>query len=904
MPSLPTNAADPTTMHESDRRALLDFAVGQTDTVFYIAALHGERRTQFISDNIVELTGHSAADFVEQSGFGLRHIHVGDQAAYLDAIARLPDVGASTLEYRFAAKDGEWRWIRDTLHLAMTPDDGDEANFVGCMIDITDQKHATLRMTEAEAIKQALLDTAMDAIVAMDPDGVIVEFNATAEIMFGYSRAEAVGQTMADLIIPEIYRARHDAGLRRFLKTGRTAPPKARIEVEAMRRDGTLFPVEITIAATEIHDQLLFIGEIRDTSDRHAAVEERRRLTQLIQDAIESLPDGFTISHADGRVLFCNKAFAAPYGDTPEAMIGRTRTENIERFCENVRRFDGKLVAGDRAYVPWIVERLSNLSGDPIEMELTNGDWREMSCHPTSDGGTVTIRRDITERKQNDLALRESEAMVRRILDACPVPVGMTRYEDGKILYESPASKRLFLRDADKTPLSARSFFVNPEDRNRYLEALARYGQVDGFETFLKRTDGTEFCASLSARVVEYQGERVIVSSTYDLTERRHMENEMARQQDALHQSEKLSALGELLAGISHELNNPLSVVVGQTMLMRETATDPKTAERARKIGEAAERCARIIRTFLAMARQQPAKTKAVDMNAVIEQVLEVTGYTLRSAEIDVSLELSDNTPPILADGDQINQVLTNLTINAHHALADAPRPRRLRLMTRYDRGKNEVVLSVVDNGCGVPAAVASRVFEPFFTTREVGQGTGLGLAISHRIVEAHGGRIKMEETPGGGATFVLRFPALTTRAADAQPDADTHQDIDRMHVLVVDDEPTVAEMIRDVLEADGHRVDIANSGRAAVERLRLRHYDAILSDLRMPDLDGPALFQILNEQYPAIINRIAFITGDTMSPAIRQFLVDTGRPHIEKPVTPSDLRTLVDQLIAGAKPA
>lgn len=885
-------------MHEADRRALLDFAVGQTDTVFYIANLHGDRRTRFISDNVVEVTGHDASAFVEQVGFGLQHIHPDDRAAYLTAIDNLPRTGTSTLEYRSRTKDEKWLWIRDTLTLATAPDDGAEASFVGCMIDITERKQAALRVTEAEAIKQVLLDTAMDGIVAMDSSGVIVEFNATAELMFGYSRKEAIGQPMTDLIIPKPYRARHRAGMRRFLKSGRADASKSRIEVEALRRDGSLFPVEITIAATTIHGQLLLIGEIRDITERHAAAEERQRLTQMMQDAIESLPDGFSVSLADGQIVFCNKAYSSPYGDTPESMIGHSRTGNIDRFFEKVRRFDGKLVEGDREYIPWITERLMSATGEPIEIELINGTWREMICHPTSDGGMVSIRRDITDRKRADLALRESEAMVRRILDACPVPVGMTRYEDGGIVYESPASKRLFQRDADKASMSARSFFVNLQDRERYLEALARYGQVTGFETFLKRTDGTEFCASLSARVVEYQGERVIVSSTYDMTERRQFESEMARQQEALHQNEKLSALGELLAGISHELNNPLSVVVGQAMLMRETATDPRIAERARKIGEAAERCARIIRTFLAMARQQPAKTKPVDMNVVVEQVLEVTGYTLRSTEIDVSLELSDNIPPIQADGDQINQVLTNLTINAHHALADAPRPRRLRLMTRYDRGRNEVVLTVSDNGSGIPDTAASRIFEPFYTTREVGEGTGLGLAISHRIVETHGGSIALEKTPGGGATFVLRFPALVTAVGD-DPDIDeTHSDINGKTILVVDDEVDVAGIIRDALRAVGYQVDIANSGRAAIEQLRLRHYDAVLSDLRMPDLDGPALFQMLTEQYPAIVNRVAFITGDTMSPAVRQFLSQTGQPHIEKPVTPDELHKLVDQLM------
>jgi CheY-like chemotaxis protein len=296
------------------------------------------------------------------------------------------------------------------------------------------------------------------------------------------------------------------------------------------------------------------------------------------------------------------------------------------------------------------------------------------------------------------------------------------------------------------------------------------------------------------------------------------------------------------------------------------------------------------------MARQQPTETRPVDVNASIEAALEVTGYMLRTADIDICLELTPLVPPILADPDQINQVVTNLIVNAQHALAGAARPHRLRLMTSHDRRTDRVILKVSDNGNGVPEAVASRIFEPFFTTKEVGHGTGLGLAITHRIVEAHGGSIALEETPGGGATFVLQFPAHSMPARRRADGAATAFG-PALSVLVVDDEPEVAEIVSDVLTEAGHRVAIATSGRAAMEKLVYRRYDVVLSDVRMPDLDGPALYDLLEDRYPELRDRVAFITGDTMSPAIRRFLDRCGRPYLEKPVVPADLRRLVAQL-------
>jgi len=887
-------------MGEAQRAALLDYAVAHSSIIFYLVDMD-ELRTVFISDNVEAVTGHPPARYVDDRGFGSAQIHPDDRERYFTAINSLPAKDAEELvvEYRTRHADGGWRWIRDRLRLITDAPPGEPRTLVGSMADITVEKEALDRVGKAEAVNRVLLGNVLDAIVATDEDGRIVEFNPAAEKMFGYTRGRAIGHKIGDLIIPEEHRGHHDAGMRRFLETGRMSQPTRRMETTAMRADGTIFPVELAIAQAEIDGKAIIIGDIQDISERIAAREERLRIIQLLQDAINSMSEGFVISAPDGKVLFCNEAFSAPYGLTPEEMVGSDRLQNIKRFFKNVRRFDGRLVEGDSSQIRWIVSRLAQFDGRPMEMELTNGEWRVMVNHRTTDGGSVTIRANITERKRTEQSLRQSEALIRRILDACPVPVGMTQAIDGRIIYESPASRQMFQRDSMGGNVSARDFFVETKDRDRYLELLRRDRRVDAFETFLKRVDGAEFCASISARLVEYQGQEVVVSSTYDLTERRKLEAEMARQREALHQTEKLSALGELLAGVSHELNNPLSVVVGQAMLLRETAREPAIVERARKIGDAADRCARIVKTFLAMARQQPSEMRPVKLNDIVESALEMTGYMLRTHDVDVSLELNPTVPAIMADGDQINQVLTNLIVNGLHAMENEPMPHRLRLVTHYDRGRRQAVLKVGDNGRGVPEDVASRIFEPFFTTKDLGEGTGIGLTIVHRIVDAHGGSITLDSEPGKGATFVLRFPTCASIGVEEE-NADEIAEDGALSVLVIDDEPGVAEIIRDSLLADGHQVDVVTSGRAALERLLFRQYDAILSDVRMPDLDGPALYEAIRDRHPAKLARMAFITGDTMSPAIRRFLDEAGRPYLEKPVMPADLRRMIARMVEG----
>ena len=226
-----------------------------------------------------------------------------------------------------------------------------------------------------------------------------------------------------------------------------------------------------------------------------------------------------------------------------------------------------------------------------------------------------------------------------------------------------------------------------------------------------------------------------------------------------------MSALGSLLAGVAHELNNPLSVVVGHASLLEDFAPDGAIRERALKIRTAADRCARIVRTFLAMARSKPRQRTAVQLNDTIGEALEIVAYGLRTADVEVVRVLAPDLPPVWADGDQLHQVFANLFVNAQQALQSVPPPRRLTVTSGFDA--DAVWVEVADNGPGVPADIAHRIFEPFFTTKPQGIGTGVGLSVCHGIVAAHDGEIRLEARPQQGATFVVRLPRTTVEVAE-----------------------------------------------------------------------------------------------------------------------------------------
>ena len=511
---------------------------------------------------------------------------------------------------------------------------------------------------------------------------------------------------------------------------------------------------------------------------------------------------------------------------------------------------------------------------------------------------------DITERKVAEAALREREERLRILTDDAPVLLSMIDPDDNLIF----ANHRFlsFFGHSLEDMSQGRWEWTNdihpedlPEVKRIYFEALRRQESVE-MEHRVRRFDG-EYRWVRETQVARFEPDGTFagfVGALVDITDRKRAEAELARQRETLYQSEKLSALGSLLAGVAHELNNPLSVVVGQATMLEDGATDPKTAERAEKIRRAADRCSRIVRSFLSIARRRTPELTAVQLNSVVEMAIELLSYQLRTADVQLSLELAADLPSLLADADQLNQVVTNLVHNALQALSDKAGPRRLTVSTSY-AGNGTVRVNVIDNGPGVPAELRARIFEPFFTTKSPGAGTGIGLSLCLASIAAHAGSIAVEETPGGGATFVVELPVRAAGPIATSPRSVGHDRsaMPRRRILVVDDEPEIAATLAEMLQDAGHWVETAENGRQALDRLAAGAFDLILSDLRMPVMDGPALYGALRASHPALLGRIAFITGDTLSTQIKEFLAATGVPSIEKPFTTEAVRTLVARL-------
>jgi signal transduction histidine kinase/CheY-like chemotaxis protein len=383
-------------------------------------------------------------------------------------------------------------------------------------------------------------------------------------------------------------------------------------------------------------------------------------------------------------------------------------------------------------------------------------------------------------------------------------------------------------------------------------------------------------------QITEEDEEEGILVLLEETTAFRCMVQKQQTLQAQLIQAEKLSALGQLLSGVAHELNNPLTVIAGRATLLLRGERDGRTRPALEAIQKNADRMKRIIQSQLRLARPYPPERAWLDLNALIQETVEIRASGMRLNNLEVRLALDDGAPRIFADPHQLQQVFLNVITNAEHAMAGGP--GMLTISTR--RVGETIRVSLADTGPGIAPEHLPRVFDPFFTTKEVGHGTGLGLSVSYSIVEAHDGRIRAESRAGEGATFVVELPIVTEVLPEpaAPPESSALRPLTGRRVLVVDDEEEILQVLLELLELDGHHVEIARNGAEALACLSGGACDVILSDVRMPELDGRALYRVLEEQQSELVRRLVFITGDTVSPETRTFLEETGVPYIAKP--------------------
>lgn len=420
-------------------------------------------------------------------------------------------------------------------------------------------------------------------------------------------------------------------------------------------------------------------------------------------------------------------------------------------------------------------------------------------------------------------------------------------------------------------------------------EGLAQALAAPGSGREVQLRAGTRTFGVSAYPIGRVPGDAVLVFE--DQTERRRL-------QDQLVQSEKMSAIGQLIAGIAHDLNNPLASVVGfADFLLEGRDVPPALVEPIRVIQQEAERAAAIVRNLLSFARKQDHQRRPTELGPLLTATMNLLRTQMVSRRVEVILDVDDGLPAIDADAGQVQQVFVNLVSNAAQAIESAGRAGRVVVRARPWR--DGVAVEVGDDGPGMAPEVAAQVFEPFYSTKPEGQGTGLGLSICQGIVKEHGGRILLSTAPGQGATFTVELPRSSRPAAAPRP-APEAPPTAPLRILVIDDEPHILHYMRATLEAWGHQVAVAGDGEEGLALACEGEFDLILSDLRMPRLTGREFFAALKERNPGAAARVVFSTGDTVHGDTTAFLEGQAHPFLNKPFSLAELRAL----LARAAPA
>jgi PAS domain S-box-containing protein len=620
-------------------------------------------------------------------------------------------------------------------------------------------------------------------------------------------------------------------------------------------------------------------------------IRERGRLSERCRRVIETTSDAVVITNRDRAIAFANPSAHALFGFPDSVLIGMRVADVLPPDVrEDVAAYESAALDGVPQHYETVVLRAD---GEYRTVSVSTAPLRESA--EGDDGGQVTgvvaSLLDITSERRARDAVARSEARYQRLVETAPDAI-FTVDMEARFTSVNRAFEHAVGRSRSELVGMGFADVVDASQRQTVEElvretAAGRRGQA---EIRYRNSEGELCTGSVTATPVIEDGEiRGCLGIVRDVTGERRLAEQLL-------QREKLAAVGQLVSGVAHELNNPLAGVMAFAQLL-EAAPGSVDEQRdaIRAIHKEAKRAARIVSNLLLFARERDPERTVTDLNAVMLDALELRRYVLRTQQVEVITELDSTLPAVWADPFQLQQVVLNLVTNAEYALKGVNHHKTITLRTRL--AGNRVVASVADNGTGIKAEVIDRVFNPFFTTKEVGEGTGLGLSISHGIIRQHGGQISVESVPGEGATFLIDLPLSPLANAKQQRDLGTARlGSGSSAFLIVDDEPSIRRALVRYLEREGHAVDTAGTGKEALARMATKRYDAILLDLRMPETAGGGVYARLLKDDPEHAARVVFATGDSESEDARGFLRQAERPYVSKPfMLPAVVRLLCD---------
>ncbi len=799
-------------------------------------------------------------------------------------------------------KDGTRLVIENSI-MPIRNEMGEITGFRGIGRDVTERLRMEEALRQSEGKYRTILQDMEESYYEEDLVGNFTFVNNTLCRDLGYSKEELIGMNYRDYVPPEeLERIRQV-----YNQVYRTGKPIELFSTQQIRKDGNRIYSEISVAPLRDHkDEIIgFRGVGRNITARVHMEDSLRKSEARYRTILEDMQESYFEVDLRGNYTLFNDAQCRQLGYTREEMIGLDYK---------------KITPYDRQKEMFDIYNRTYRTGEPNELfqaEQIRKDGKripvEYSVYPirNEQGEIIGFRgvgRDITKRVQMEEALRQSEERYRTVLEDMEEAYYEEDLAGNFTLFNDALCRQLGYSREELMGMNYKTYTA-PEDIDRVFKAfntVYRTGEpLTGFQMVRITKDGRRVFTETSGFPLRDETGQIIGfrGVIRDVTQRKKAEEERRELEQKAQLASRLASVGELASGVAHEINNPLTGVIGYAHLLltrKDISRDVK--HDLEIINEGAQRVAGIVKKLLSFARQTKPEQRYININELIRNTLELRAYELAANNIKVTLQLTRDMPMTIADPGQLQQVFLNLIINAETEMKAAHDKGRLLIKT--ERMNSTLRISFKDNGPGIAKDNLETIFDPFFTTREVGQGTGLGLSVCHGIVTEHRGRIWAESIPGKGATFIVELPLITEEEQPEsleshEPEMERPKKTDKARILVVDDEPVIRELVSKVLGEQGHTVETVDNAAAALKMVKSKRYRLILLDIKMPGMSGIELYKKFQKIAPSLTKRVVFVTGDVMGKRTISFLNKTKTPYMMKPFDAKELKVEINRILS-----
>ena len=825
-------------------------------------------------------------------------VHDEDRAIFFRRIKEADVINAFEIE--MYKKDGSTFWVSFNARV-VKDENGTPLHFEGIVEDITEHKLAEEALHTSEERLRTIMENAQEIIHLIAWDGTFLFISPSWEHFTGFPVSETIGQSFTLYVHPDDVPACHEV-VRKVRETGQ---PQKIMEFRVRHASGKwIWFMNSGVAIKDAQGEpLYFMGVAMDITERKLAEEGLLREFNFSRAAFDSLPGLLYLFDADGRLIRWNKNIGKLTGYTEEEiaamspldLFGESERGLVQRSIEEIfttghSRVEASLIARDGTAMPHVISgNLLTYEGKPC---------------------LISMALDITERKRAEEALQASEVRLKEAQHIAQLGNWELDHLTNTLTW-SDEIFRMFEIDKQNSGASYEMFInaIHPEDQaavnDAFMQSLENRQHYNITHRLLMPDGRIKYVIEQCQTFYSEEGKPLrSVGTIQDVTERKHLEEQLL-------QAQKMEAVGQLAGGVAHDFNNLLQAILGYVeLVLRDMQPTDKHYARLGEVKRAGERAATLTGQLLAFSRRQVLRLAPLDVNQVISELLQMLNRLIGE---DIELIFMPCTSPlsVRADKGQIEQVLTNLCVNARDAMTGGG---RLIIETSNIMADEVFIaehawagpgpylcISVTDTGCGMDHETLQQIFEPFFTTKEKLKGTGLGLAMVYGIISQHQGMIQVNSEVDQGTCFKIYLPAEITGFEEDHVQAEQIEAAGGTEtILLAEDEEQIRDLAYHILTDAGYRVFLAADGQEALE-VALAHageIDLLFLDVVMPKMSGRSVYDAVKAMNPSI--KCLFASGYSRDGLHTDFVLEKGLNLLQKPYTRGALLRLIRQVLDG----